>query len=485
MDVDLLRTENPPSFQAPSFPSDPARPPSPRRRGSIVLGIIGAFIVLVGLLMTLGTFLPAFSFAKPQNLWIQLKHLTLAGDRTLQGEDQDRVNILLLGMGGEGHDGANLTDTIILASLRPSDGKVALLSIPRDLAVPIQGKGWRRINTLNAWGEEQERGSGTEAARAGIAQLLDVPIPYAVRLDFQGFTKLIDEMGGVRVYVDRGFYDALYPDDNYKYAPVKFEQGWTTMDGQTALKFSRSRHGNNGEGDDFARSRRQQKILVAVREKIFSFETLLRPSRIRSIVDTLQNHLVTNISLGDGIRLAQFLERTSKEELHMQGLDTGENGVLTDYTMDDGAFVLIPKRNNWDAVRTIARTMLDSSAATPSSLSRPPTLRALLDIKNGTPINGLAADIAKRLEGLGFVVNDVGNADQRGYDHTMIYDFTNGTRDEELKTLKTTLSGVLATTVPAWYQVPPPSDRSSTAKTRNVDFLVILGRSSALSLTVR
>src|SRR3989338_7180461 len=81
----------------------------------------------------------------------QIRHLVESADTKLKGDDKDRINILLLGIGGKNHDGGLLTDTIILASLKPSQKKVALVSFPRDLAVPIENMGWQRINSVNAY----------------------------------------------------------------------------------------------------------------------------------------------------------------------------------------------------------------------------------------------------------------------------------------------------------------------------------------------
>ena len=132
----------------------------------------------------------------------QIKHLAESADRKLKGENKDRINILLLGMGGKNHEGGWLTDTIILASLQPSTKKAALISIPRDLTVPIENKGWQKVNSINAYAEMEEHNSGGEAVSQALGDILNTPIDYYVRVDFPGFINIINELGGLDIYVD-------------------------------------------------------------------------------------------------------------------------------------------------------------------------------------------------------------------------------------------------------------------------------------------
>ncbi|MCK5320136.1 LCP family protein, partial [Candidatus Parcubacteria bacterium] len=118
----------------------------------------------------------------------QIKHLAESADRTLKGENIDRVNILLLGMGGKQHEGGYLTDTIILASLEPSTKKVALISIPRDLAIPVEdGNNLRKINSINAYAEMKQADSGGMAISQALSDILNTPIDYYFRVDFEAF----------------------------------------------------------------------------------------------------------------------------------------------------------------------------------------------------------------------------------------------------------------------------------------------------------
>src|SRR3990167_3149909 len=249
------------------------------RKSSIFF--VYAFLILFILLAVSGTIFSYQVHSSSEgkgfhfSLFSTVQSFIQAGDKTVEGEKEDRINILLLGVGGGEHDGPELSDTIMLASLRPSDQKVGLLSIPRDLTVEIPEYGWRKINHVNAFGENKERGYGPIFASEVIGTVLDQEIQYYVKIDFSGFAKLIDDIGGVDIFVDQPFVDEQYPTEDYLYQTVSFAYGSAHMDGKTALIYVRSRHGNNCQGSDFARSRRQQQVMTAVKEKILSASTIL------------------------------------------------------------------------------------------------------------------------------------------------------------------------------------------------------------------
>jgi len=257
------------------------------------------------------------------NFFNKLRHLVPSADRQLQGEENDRINILLLGMGGEGHDGAYLTDTIILASLKPSTKQVALISIPRDLSAPINSSGWRKINSINAYAEMAEKGSGGEATVEALAELLQIPIHYYVRVDFNGFVEVIDELGGIEVNVENTLDDYTYPikgeEDNPNYYArfehLHIDQGSQKMSGELALKYVRSRHALGLEGSDFARAKRQQIVLEAVKEKLLSRQTLLNPVTIGKLVSEFNKNVTTNLNVWEMLRLWDLFKDINREQI--------------------------------------------------------------------------------------------------------------------------------------------------------------------------
>ena len=126
-----------------------------------------------------------------------MRRLVGNGEKQLRGEERDRINILVLGEGGEGHDGPHLTDTVLFVTVKPSTTDVGILSLPRDLWIPLPEGGSWKINAINAYAEEKQSGSGGVAARDAIGPVLGQPIDYYVRVDFSAFKTLIDDVGGV------------------------------------------------------------------------------------------------------------------------------------------------------------------------------------------------------------------------------------------------------------------------------------------------
>ncbi len=418
-----------------------------------------------------------------------LRSLIPSADRALKGENADRVNFLLLGVGGEGHDGPQLSDTIIFTSFRPSTKEIGMLSIPRDLTIPIPGYQWHKINEVNAFGEQQKQGYGPEFASKVIGDLLDQEIQYYVKIDFNGFAELIDEVGGVNVYVDRAFTDASYPTDDYLTQTIAFETGWQKMDGTTALAFARSRHGTNGEGSDFARAARQQKILLALKDRVLSAATLLNPSRITKLMSTLSSHIKTNMGLWELVRMGSFLPNLDTSHISHHVLDESINSPLY-ATNINGAYVLLPKDDDWGPVRRLAANVFsptdENLAASEPNSNVPHFVR--VEIQNGTQVSGFAFTVSQLLQTEGFEITKIGNAADRSYAHTVIYDLTNGQKSNELEALRTALQADVSMSAAGWIYtndiVPTQlSVSDDTAKKKatqqDIDFLIILGQNTA------
>ena len=191
----------------------------------------------------------------------------------------NRTNFVILGVGGPGHEAPDLTDTIIFASLQLATGQITLISIPRDLWVPSMRA---KINTAYHYGEQRRPDSGgLTLAKSSVSEVLNQPVHYAAVINFNSFVEFIDHLGGIEVVVQRAFVDAFYPlpdrenDDCggdpqtlCRYETVTFSAGPQYMDGNLALKFVRSRHADDDEGTDFARSRRQTQAIQAILSKL-------------------------------------------------------------------------------------------------------------------------------------------------------------------------------------------------------------------------
>ncbi len=264
----------------------------------------------------------------------------------------NQVNILILGIGGGKHEGPDLTDTIIFASIDEKQNKLSLISIPRDLWVPDL---LAKINTAYAFGNEKEKGGGITLARAAISKIVGKPIQYVVVINFDGFVEAVSLVGGLDIQVDSTLDDPYYPiegeADNAcdhspedietftstasaetdlwdffpcRYEHVRFDKGLQHMDGIDALKFVRSRHAVSEEGTDFARSKRQTKVIAAFKEKLFSAKTLLNPIKLLSLYDSFSKNIDTDITrdeIDDFLRLTQKMKNIT---IQSDVLDSGD-----------------------------------------------------------------------------------------------------------------------------------------------------------------
>jgi LCP family protein required for cell wall assembly len=352
---------------------------------------------------------------KPEGLFKKLSYLVFKKDIDLEGQKDDRINILLLGIGGPGHDGPYLSDTIMIASIRPSHNDIALISIPRDLAVSIPGHGITKVNSANAYGEAQKENWGAAFATEVISDTFDIDIPYYLRLDFKAFEEIIDEVGGVRVDVERAFTDYMYPAPNDLYQTLVFTQGPQTMNGETALKFVRSRHGNNSEGSDFARAARQQKIILALKEKLLSFSTLSNPVKIKNVMDALERHMTTNMEFDEILSFIKIGRGLNTNQIRTLVIDSGPNGFLTNTTGYNNAWMLAPKTGNFDEINSAIKNIFENTNLnTPQTDTTPAQEKPSFDyttveIQNGSWNAGLAARLKQRLTEDKFFVDEIGN----------------------------------------------------------------------------
>lgn len=310
-------------------------------------------------------------------------NLVLHKDINLKN-DNGRINLVLLGIGGKNHDGPNLSDTIIFASINPETKKTTLVSIPRDLWVPSISN---KINEAYASGEDKKPGTGLPIAEKTVSEVVGQPVHYGIRIDFSGFERFVDQLGGIDVTVDRTLDDYAYPvegkeddpcgksteelqqlatasADNFEAFPCRYEHlhftpGKTHMDGATALKFVRSRHGVGIEGSDFARSQRQQKVISAIKDKVFSLNVLLNPVKIGELSQTLGDSIDTDIKeddYDDFIRLAQKIKdgKIANAALDQGDGTTGRVGLLMNPPLAQygGRWVLIPPNEDFGPIKT-------------------------------------------------------------------------------------------------------------------------------------
>lgn len=409
-------------------------------------------------------------------LFGKLKHLMPSVDKQLKGEEEDRINILLLGIGGEGHDGPYLTDTMMLASIKPSTKQVSLVSIPRDLVAPVSN--WQKINSINAYAEQKTPGSGGEVTSKAMEELFQVPIDYYVRVDFNGFANIIDELGGIQVNVENTLDDYSYPiegqenNPNYyaRFEHLHIEKGLQTMNGSLALKYTRSRHALGAEGSDFARARRQQLVLEAIKSKILSKQTLLNPVTIGKLINEFNKDISTNLDVWEMLRLWNLVKDVDRSQIINKVLSDAPDGFLVAGKGEEGAYILTPRTGNFSDIRKMIQDIFSTTTSTPEAPKKIETIKddAKVVILNGTWVSGLASKTAVMLEQSRFSIHQIGNASERNYNNSIIYDLTSGSKNASLTTLKKISGASLAYDSPEWLKIY--QDSSSTP-----DFILILG----------
>ncbi len=372
----------------------------------ILAGIIVGFILVVGLKF---------------NQFYQKIYIPTS----VKPKDKTSYNILFLGYGGAGHDGPYLTDTMLITHVDIKQNKALLVSVPRDIWVKLPTKSGQdfhaKINTLYEMGlfpsdfPDVDQSQFTNPAKTGLVsstlqKITGLPIDYFVGIDFTGFVKAVDILGGVDINVDRSFKDDQYPldghekdlcgkDDDFKqielylndpnanaeekaklfqqkpdletflknatdspqlafpcrFETIKFDAGPEHMDGKTALKYVRSRHSSE-DGGDFGRARRQQLFLEAVKAKVLNIGFI---PRIIPLLDQLKDHIATDIPLDATQRFASEIKDLSKYKVGH--LVLSDEKYIEQTRSPEGQDVLIPKAgiDKWDQVKAWIRNTIN------------------------------------------------------------------------------------------------------------------------------
>jgi anionic cell wall polymer biosynthesis LytR-Cps2A-Psr (LCP) family protein len=296
-------------------------------------------------------------------------------------------------------------------------------------------------------------------AKKTVQYTLGVPIHYYVRINFEGFEKLVDTLGGITVDVEEAIHDDRYPDANYGYMTIDIPAGVQHMDGKTALQYARARHG----GSDFTRARRQQQVITAIRDKAFSLNIPLTkiPEMLRIAGDSVQ----TDLGLNEMYTLAKLGREILGDSI--QGAVIDET-MTTPQITPDGAHVLIPNRASIrEVVGELFGGPMPTDVATRSEKEVIAQEAARIEVQNGTLTPGLAQRTADYLKGLGYPVVAFSNATRSDYANTLIIDYSG----------KTSTVGLLAKRL----NVASENIRQEAGTQSGVDIRVVLGRDYAAS----
>lgn len=324
------------------------------------IGLFGGLVLLI--LLFSATFLGWKIFSTAEKISISSSRNSEISENAtdnprepLRGTEDDRLDILLLGRAGASYPGRNLTDTVMIMSIDLETRKSAFLSLPRDLFVPIPDSTLSiKLNSLYQYG--LSNGEDAEPVRRTVEDITGLDIPYYVIIDFDGFEQIIDEVGGITVFSERHIFDTRYPGKNYSYETFELPAGWHTLDGPTALKYARERH-SDPEGD-FGRARRQQQIMKAFREKIFSVRTLMNAPSLNRMLDTLGESVLTNLTVPEMLELAELSRTIDIRNASSVVVDAWrrESLLRVSHIDVDGlrAFILVPRIGNWSEIHDLA-----------------------------------------------------------------------------------------------------------------------------------
>lgn len=327
----------------------------------------------------------------------------------LKGETDGRINVLLLGLRGENLPGGGLlTDTIILASIKPSENKISMISIPRDLYVTVPGtEDKQKINAVNAYGEEKGKGQGMADMKEIVSEVTGLPVHYAVSINFEGFKQLIDSVGGIEITLSKPFEeplqfknegvcdDTVFTEPTGKYqtktkkvkskitgqvtrtrvtatyplcsnpngeecgGDFKLPAGKQTLTGDQSLCYVRSRKSSS----DFDRAKRQQAVIEILKAKLLSMGTLTSFDKMNGVLEALGGNVKTDMAGWEMQKLFQIYSGMNSPQIVHRVLEDSEEGLLYHPAESNGAgYILLPRGDNYDKIHDLAQNIFNLPA---------------------------------------------------------------------------------------------------------------------------
>ncbi|MBI2463262.1 MAG: LCP family protein [Candidatus Spechtbacteria bacterium] len=277
---------------------------------------------------------------------VPVASLPLTPEVKLQGEETGRVNVLILGIGGEDHPGSLLTDTIMLASFDTVNIKADIFSIPRDLAVSVPGRGTiTKINALYEFSGSAvfPNPGGVDLIQQKVQEITGIKAQYYFIADFDALTQVIDDVGGISIPQEDSLKDKTFPTDDRGFETFAVQRGWRYLNGQDALKYVRTRHTGNG---DFDRMRRQHTVLLALKQKIQGLNSVKDLPTIIKIYQHAQSHIASNASIGEIQRVWNITKGFSQGNVEFHVISSEPDNLLVSKIANwDGqqAYTLQPK----------------------------------------------------------------------------------------------------------------------------------------------
>ncbi len=428
----------------------------------LLLGIIGYFSFLIYKVDSVGkkiTIREVAETSKSGFLRTVRSFTTRKARESLRGYSEERINILLLGTAGKGKPGQNLTDTLMILSINPQNSRVTFISLPRDLyvSVPFLNFG-TKINSVYQLGLNNSGKDPRAAAEIILKTVEDVTalkLHYYAILNFDGFEKIIDSLGGINIQNERDIYDASYPGPNYSYETFALPKGLHHLDGKTALKYARERH-DDPEGD-FGRAKRQQQIMEVAKNKFFSAGTLLNVFSLNEIFNALGENIVTDIApeeFAGFLELAKNLDTRNATNVVVDAWN--KDSLLKVYhvpTASGMAFALVPRIGNWNEIQELSANIfkLEQLQKKQAAIQKE---EARLTIINRSGNFSLSEKIRKLLNsGLNYEKVSVLTDKNAFFEETsVVIDLTNGQKPFSLEEIATKLPAAVSYQAPTWLK---------------------------------
>lgn len=421
-----------------------------------LITILGGIFILLILLFLIFQVIKSLDFS----------NLIFSFGQNLQTDEKGSTNILLMGVGGEGHDGSNLTDTLLVASIDYKNKLVPMLSIPRDLFVSTTETGKSKINSVYAYGiNKYGRPGAVNILKETVSKIIGLPIQYYIKIDFAGFEKIVDSLGGIDIYVEKSIYDTEFPKgETTGYETFSIKAGLQHLDGITALKYARSRHTSS----DYDRAKRQQELLYAIKEKALSLNILTDPSKIQALYNSISQSIDTNLSLPEIIELAKVSKDYGKESVFPIVLNddpTACGGLV--YTPDRSYFadasVALLAGNSYDYLHFFVTTVFKNI--------KPLLKQDQIQVLNATKTAGLAYEGMSALSRFCLNVVYYANAKDRNVDLSTLYykPNTDGSQPEIIPTIQTLMPGLT-------LKEGIPEEYLSSPKRANSNIVIELGK---------
>ncbi len=410
--------------------------------------------------------------------------LGLLDTTKLKGENQGRVNILLAGTSEDdpGHDGAKLTDSIMIVSVDVVTKKAFMISVPRDLWVDYQTRGCSvgyqgKINAVYTCGEQTNfKADGYASGGMGLLSKVvednfGLTMHYYAKINYTAFRETVDTVNGIDINLQtndpKGILDRIFDwECKYKCYKVKYPNGPLHLNGEQALDLARARgdgigYPTYGTNNDFGRTERQRQMLVALKDKALSIGILSNPAKLSSLLDSAGNNVDTDIKTNELRRMYEIGKDINNQNIKSIGLADEDVSLVETFRAVDGSSAIRPVAGttNYSQIKAYIKKLTSSDPVVHEGAS--------VVVLNGSGVAGLAQGKADTLLAKGITVPAVANGTAR--DATVIVDLSKGAKSGTKSYLEK-LYGVKSVTTTA---------TAPEAKNYQSDFVIILGKNAA------